>query len=110
LLQVFSNLGGNAIKFTPANGRIELCVAVTDGSVEFMVRDTGPGISPEDLPHVFDRFWQAKKTARSGVGLGLAIAKGIVESHRGQIRVVSELGRGSSFVFTVPVATPTSSG
>jgi signal transduction histidine kinase len=104
LLQVFSNLGGNAIKFTPAKGRIEISAAVANGMVEFMVRDTGPGIAPEELPHVFDRFWQAKKAARSGVGLGLAIAKGIVESHGGRICAMSELGRGSSFVFTVPVS------
>lgn len=104
LLQVFSNLGGNAIKFTPAKGRIEIRAAVASGMVEFIVQDTGPGIAPEELPHVFDRFWQAKKTARSGVGLGLTIAKGIVESHGGRIRAVSELGRGSSFVFTVPVS------
>jgi len=106
LLQVFSNLGGNAIKFTPANGRIEIR-ATTGGegaTVEFTIRDSGPGIASEDLPHVFDRFWQAKKAARSGVGLGLAIVKGIVESHGGNVRVESEPGRGSCFAFTLPVA------
>jgi signal transduction histidine kinase len=105
LLQVFSNLGGNAIKFTPENGRIEIRAIVRDTSVEFSVLDTGPGISSEDLPHIFDRFWQAKKAASSGVGLGLAIAKGIVESHGGGIRVESTPGRGSCFAFTLPVAT-----
>jgi len=105
LLQVFSNLGGNAIKFTPENGRIEIRATIRDTTVEFAVRDTGPGIAPEDLPHIFDRFWQARKVARGGVGLGLAIAKGIVESHGGVIRVESEPGGGSCFAFTLPVAT-----
>jgi signal transduction histidine kinase len=105
LLQVFSNLGGNAIKFTPENGRIEIRATARDTAVEFSVRDTGPGIAPEDLPHIFDRFWQSRKAKRAGVGLGLAIAKGIVESHGGGIRVESEPGRGSCFVFTLPVAT-----
>jgi signal transduction histidine kinase len=104
VLQVFSNLGGNAIKFTREEGRIEIHATVRDATVEFAVRDSGPGIAPEDLPHIFDRFWQARKTARAGVGLGLAIAKGIVESHGGGIRVESEPGRGSSFTFTLPVA------
>lgn len=105
ILQVFSNLGGNAIKFTREDGRIEIRAIVRDATVEFAVRDTGPGIAPEDLPHIFDRFWQSRKTARAGVGLGLAIAKGIVESHDGGMRVESELGSGSTFTFTLPVAT-----
>ena len=76
MLQVFSNLGGNAVKFTPEHGRIEISAAVSGGggaTVEFVVRDSGPGIAAADLPHVFDRFWQADKMARSGTGLGLAI-------------------------------------
>ena len=104
ILQVFSNLGGNALKFTPENGRVEMQVAVRHATVEFAVRDTGPGIASEDLPHVFDRFWRPDKATRAGVGLGLAIAKGIVEAHGGDIRVQSELGRGSCFTFTLPVA------
>ena len=105
VLQVFSNLGGNALKFTPEDGRVEIGVTVRDAVVEFGVRDTGPGIASEDLPHIFDRFWQVKKTARAGVGLGLAIAKGIIEAHGGGIRVESAPGRGSCFTFTLPVAT-----
>jgi signal transduction histidine kinase len=105
VLQVFSNLGGNALKFTPENGRIEIRASAREAAVEFAVRDNGPGIPSEDLPHVFDRFWQAKKTARAGVGLGLAIAKGIVEAHGGDIRVESNRGRGSTFTFTLPIAT-----
>jgi len=106
VLQVFSNLGGNAVKFTPENGRVEIHVTVHDAEVEFGVRDTGPGIASDDLPHVFDRFWQQQNTARAGVGLGLAIAKGIVEAHGGGISVESEPGGGSCFTFTLPVATP----
>jgi signal transduction histidine kinase len=105
VLQVFSNLGGNALKFTPENGRVEIRAAGRDAVVEFAVRDTGPGIASEDLPHIFDRFWQAKKTARAGVGLGLAIAKGIIEAHGGAVQVESEPGRGSRFTFTLPIAT-----
>jgi signal transduction histidine kinase len=105
VLQVFSNLGGNAVKFTPADGRVEIRVTVRDAVVEFAIYDTGPGIAPEDLPHVFDRFWQAKRATRAGVGLGLAIAKGIVEAHDGRLRAESEPGRGSCFAFTLPVAT-----
>jgi signal transduction histidine kinase len=105
VLQVFSNLGGNAIKFTPQGGRVEIGASLREAMVEFTVRDSGPGIASEDLPHVFDRFWQADRTARNGAGLGLAIAKGIVEAHSGGIRVESELGGGTSFLFTLPVAT-----
>jgi len=106
LLQVFSNLGGNAVKFTPEGGRVEIRASVRDAMVEFVVHDTGPGINADDLPHVFDRFWRAKKTSRDGAGLGLAIAKGIVEAHGGSIRAESEPGRGSAFTFTLPLAAP----
>lgn len=107
MLQVFSNLGGNAVKFTPADGRIEICATRRETAVEFVIRDTGPGIAAGDLPHIFDRFWKPNKTARAsdGVGLGLAIAKGIVDAHGGAIGVESEPGRGARFTFTVPFAT-----
>jgi signal transduction histidine kinase len=105
VLQVFSNLGGNALKFTPADGRVEIRVVPRDSMMAFEVRDTGPGIATDELPHVFDRFWQSAKGARGGVGLGLAIAKGIVEAHGGSINVTSEPGHGSCFAFTLPVAT-----
>jgi signal transduction histidine kinase len=102
LLQVFSNLGGNAIKFTPDRGKVPL--RVTAGNVvEFAVIDSGPGIAEADIPHVFDRFWQAKATARQGTGLGLAIAKAIVDAHGGTIGVRSQVGTGSEFFFTIPV-------
>jgi signal transduction histidine kinase len=104
LLQVISNLVGNAIKFTPEGGRIDLRAVAAGGEVRFAVADTGPGIPPEQLPHVFGRFWQANRGDRRGIGLGLSIARGIVEAHGGRIWVESDLGEGSTFYFTVPVA------
>ena len=104
ILQVFSNLGGNALKFTAEGGRVEIAARAADASVELSVRDNGPGIPQVDLPHIFDRFWQQKKTARMGIGLGLAIVKAIIAAHGGDIRAESEPGRGSCFTFTLPVA------
>jgi len=101
--RVFSNLIGNAIKFTPAGGTIRVHAARSDNEVVFSVSDTGPGIAPEQLPHVFDRYWQGTRGDRRGAGLGLAIAKGIVEAHGGRIWVESVPGSGSTFRFTVPV-------
>ncbi len=104
ILQVLSNLIGNAIKFTPENGRVTVAVEPLGEVVRVWVRDNGPGI-PEDMkPHVFDRFWQARRTRRKGIGLGLAIAKGIVDAHGGRIGVDSEEGKGSAFWFTLPRA------
>jgi signal transduction histidine kinase len=71
--------------------------------LHFAVSDTGPGIPPDQLPHIFGRFWQANRKDRRGIGLGLAIAKGIVEVHGGRIWVESQLGEGSNFYFTIPV-------
>ena len=102
LLQVFSNLLGNALKFTPPGGTVTLRAAPGSGFVHFSVADTGPGISPEHLDHVFDRFWRARREARGGLGLGLAIARGIVEAHGGRIWAESVVGEGSTFHFTVP--------
>ena len=104
LLQVLGNLLGNAVKFTPASGTITLSAAPAGGEVRFSVADTGAGIEPEHLPHVFDRFWQARHARRAGAGLGLAIARGIVEAHGGRIWVESQPGRGATFHFTVPAA------
>ncbi|MBV9774733.1 MAG: PAS domain S-box protein [Gemmatimonadetes bacterium] len=106
ILQVFTNLVGNAAKFTPAGGRIGIRAWRADGAVCFSVADTGPGIPRADLPRIFDRFWQAKQTAREGTGLGLPIARGIVEAHGGSIRVESTVGEGTTFVFTLPLAPP----
>lgn len=101
LMQVFSNLVGNAIKFTPEGGDVTVELIAADIPT-FSIRDTGPGIALADQGHIFDRFWQAKRTARQGAGLGLAIAKGIVEAHGGEIWVQSTEGRGTTFYFTVP--------
>jgi light-regulated signal transduction histidine kinase (bacteriophytochrome) len=105
LLQVFSNLVGNALKFTPAGGHVSLDVTARDGEAVFVVADDGPGIPDEALPHVFDRFWQATRSPeerRQGAGLGLSIVKGIIEAHGGRVWVDSRLGEGSRFYFSVP--------
>jgi signal transduction histidine kinase/DNA-binding NarL/FixJ family response regulator len=103
VLQVLSNLLGNAVRFSPAGAPVELRAEALDAEVVFTVRDHGPGIAAEDLPRIFDRFWQGVG-ARGGAGLGLAISRGIVESHGGHIRVDSTPRAGSTFSFTLPVS------
>jgi PAS domain S-box-containing protein len=103
--QVLSNLVGNAVKFTPRQGRITVAADRLEAEIRFAVIDTGPGIPPEQVPHIFGRFWQANSSDRRGIGLGLAIAKGIVEAHQGRIWVESQVGLGSTFYFTLPSAT-----
>jgi signal transduction histidine kinase len=100
VLQVLSNLVGNAIHFTPRGGRVTVRMSLDAAAAEVAVTDDGPGIPPEDLSHVFDRYW--KSHSRGGTGLGLAIARGIVEAHGGRIGVESRLGHGSTFTFTLP--------
>ncbi|HEX6911509.1 MAG TPA: ATP-binding protein [Longimicrobium sp.] len=102
VMQVISNLVGNAVKFTPEGGSVTLGARWVGSEVRFSVTDTGPGISPEQLPHVFGRFWQANDADSRGLGLGLSIARGIVEAHGGRIWVESEPGQGSTFHFTLP--------
>jgi signal transduction histidine kinase len=105
VLQVLSNLIGNAMKFTPGGGMITYrAEAQNANTVKITVADTGPGIPKENLGDIFNPYWQAKRTARLGAGLGLPIAKGIVESHGGRIWVESEPGAGTKFFFTLPVA------
>ena len=104
VLQVLSNLIGNAMKFTPPGGMITCRAESQDGKVLFTVADNGPGIPRENLGDIFNPYWQAKRTARLGAGLGLPIAKGIVESHGGRIWVESTPGDGTKFFFTLPVA------
>jgi PAS domain S-box-containing protein len=103
LLQVFQNLLENALKFTPRNGVITVRAEPAPDAVRLSVRDSGSGIDPEELPHLFDRFWQARKTTKAGAGLGLAIARGIVEAHGGRIQAESRLGVGTTITFTIPV-------
>jgi two-component system, sensor histidine kinase and response regulator len=101
ILQVLSNLMGNALKFTPAGGRVTLRLEREGGEARFIVADTGIGIPREDLPRIFDRFWHAGEGG--GSGLGLAIAQGIVQAHGGEITAESA-GHGATFVFTLPLA------
>jgi PAS domain S-box-containing protein len=102
VVQVLSNLLSNAFKFTPPGGRVRVHARQIGPEVEVMVEDRGCGMSEEQVAHVFDRFWQAAPADRGGLGLGLAIAKGIVEASGGRIWVESSLGKGSRFFFTLP--------
>lgn len=103
LQQVFSNLIGNAIKFTPERGSITARVSRSNGDVVFSVSDTGGGIPKADVSRLFDPYWQAN-TNRSGAGLGLSIVKAIVEAHRGRVWVETDEGTGSSFHCALPAA------
>jgi len=107
--EVLGNLISNAFKFTPRGGRVALSVAAANGNVVITVADTGAGISPEQLPHIFDKFYQADNQAQAaskGTGLGLAIAKEIVEAHGGHTTVGSTVGEGTTFVVTLPIDAP----
>jgi signal transduction histidine kinase len=97
-VQVLSNLLSNALKVTPRNGAITLGA---EPSGVFYVRDTGPGIEPDELPRLFERYWRSKHSTYKGAGLGLSIAKGIVDAHGGTISVTSAPGAGSTFRFTL---------
>ena len=103
VMQVLSNLIGNALKFTPPGGRISVRAALRDAEVLVSVSDTGPGIPHEHLDHIFNPYWQAKRAERLGAGLGLPIARGIVEAHGGRIWAESEPGEGTTFFFTLPL-------
>jgi signal transduction histidine kinase len=103
VLRVFSNLLGNAIKFSPTGAAIDVRAKELGGEILFSVKDNGPGISPEHLPHAFDRYWQQTSDSR-GTGLGLYIAKGIVEAHGGRIWIDSVVGQGTEVQFTLPSA------
>ena len=104
LLQLIDNLVGNALKFTPPGGRVVLSAEIEHERVRFGVRDTGPGIPEEQRVRLFEPFWQGRSSDRRGIGLGLAIARGIAESHGSHLWVESTLGEGSHFMFTVPLA------
>lgn len=104
LLEVLENLIGNALKFTGQRGSITVGAGRKDDKVAIWVKDSGAGIAPEQMPHIFDRFWQAKKKERRGIGLGLSISKAIVEAHGGEIWAESTLGMGTTFFFTIPAA------
>jgi PAS domain S-box-containing protein len=106
LVQVLSNLVSNAVKFTDPGGRILISARAANDVVTVTVADTGHGIAAEHLPHIFDRFWQAQREGRKGLGLGLAIARGIIDAHGGRIWCESKPGAGTTFLFTLPAARP----
>jgi signal transduction histidine kinase len=104
IVQVLSNMIANALKFTNRGGRVRVEVVDQGDAVRFSVDDTGSGIPADQMPRVFDRFWQADQRASiRGSGLGLSIAKGIIDAHGGRIWVESQVGTGSTFYFTIPV-------
>ena len=100
--QVLSNLIGNAIKFTPEGGTVTLRARSRDGALSVTIADTGRGIAPDDLAHIFDRYWRSKGSEQGGTGLGLYIAKGIVEAHGGRVWAEGS-PHGATFVFTLPI-------
>jgi len=102
--QTLSNLVGNAIKFSPSGSKIVVLARKESDGVLISVLDNGTGITPDQLPRVFDRYWQSSRTDRQGAGLGLAIAKGIVETHGGKIWIESKAGKGTTASFTLPAA------
>jgi signal transduction histidine kinase len=103
LIQMVGKLTGNALKFTPPKGKVVVRILAEAGGVRISVSDTGRGIAPERLPLIFDRAANARWTPRDGPGLGLAIVRGLVELHRGEISARSTVGQGSTFVFTLPL-------
>lgn len=102
IYQVLGNLVGNSIKFTPSGGLITVGSMLSGSEVRFFVQDTGPGIPTDQIPRLFERYWQAKETAQKGHGLGLNIARSIIEAHGGKIWAESKVGNGSVFWFTLP--------
>ena len=104
LHRVLENLIGNAIKFTGAGGQITVGATGKDSDLLVWVRDSGSGIAPEHVPHIFDRYWSAARAERHGTGLGLSICRGIVEAHNGRIWVESTPGNGTTMFFTLPAS------
>ncbi len=104
VLRVLSNLVGNAIKFTPPGGSVTLRAELDGDTVRMAIKDTGPGIATAQLDHIFDQYWQGRSGDSRGVGLGLAIARGIVEAHGGRIWAESQEGHGTTIWFELPVA------
>ena len=107
LRQVLDNVIGNAIKYSSANGEIQISIHFEENQIILRVTDQGPGIPPSDQPHIFDKFYRGTNITSEveGSGLGLAIVKNIVESHQGRIWVESTVGKGSSFFIVLPVVT-----
>lgn len=109
LHRVLANLLANAVRHTPAGGDVQLSAMACDGTIAIAVADSGEGIAPEDLPHVFERFFRGDRSrsrASGGAGLGLAIARGLVQAHGGSIAVESQPGEGATFTLRLPVEPP----
>ena len=105
LHQVIANLLSNALKFTPPGGEVEMTLSAAEGAARLEVSDSGPGIAPDDLPHVFDRLWRGTRAAGTvGSGIGLAVAAELARAHGGSIEVTSEPGRGARFCLILPLA------
>ncbi|MBC7702079.1 MAG: ATP-binding protein [Massilia sp.] len=108
LYQVIANLVVNAVKFTPEGGRVDVAAELDSQSsgrlVRFSVTDNGAGMSEDHLSHIFERYWRVREANPKGTGLGLYIARGVVEAHGGTIWAESELGRGTTMYFTLPHA------
>ncbi|HET7754706.1 MAG TPA: ATP-binding protein [Anaeromyxobacteraceae bacterium] len=104
VIQVLQNILGNALKMVAAGRAVRVVATVQGDELVVSVADEGPGIPPEDLPHVFERYWRGKRASYEGTGLGLAIARGIIEAHGGRIWVESEAGKGATFSFSLPFA------
>ena len=105
LSRAVSNLVSNALRHTPAGGKISVCASRANGGTEITVSDSGEGIAPADIPYLFDRFYRSEKSRSrqtGGAGLGLAITRGIVEAHHGSISVESTPGSGSKFIIRIP--------
>ncbi|MDP4182102.1 MAG: ATP-binding protein, partial [Bacillota bacterium] len=103
--QVLVNLISNALKYTPEGGKVNISTQANEKTVEISVKDNGNGISPDDLPFIFERFYRADKSRNrltGGSGIGLTIAKAIVEAHKGNITVKSEHGQGTEFIVSLP--------
>lgn len=107
LEMALANLLDNALKFTPAGGRVQISARPQGEGVQIVVEDTGSGIAPVDQPHIFERFYRGANSAAPGSGLGLAIVQGIVQAHGGAVRVASQPGQGSRFVVELPTRRPT---
>ena len=109
ITQVLTNLVDNAIKFTPEKGAVAIAIVALEKEVQCEVRDTGVGVTPENLPKVFEKFQQFSRTAgpgEKGFGLGLSIVKGIIEMHGGRVWIESEPGKGTRVIFTLPLFDP----
>jgi signal transduction histidine kinase len=103
ITQVFYNLMGNAVKFSPANSAIAVNMSVSDSQLTVEIRDQGPGIPKENLEKIFQKYWKIKTNTKGGAGLGLYIARKIVESHGGKLRADSQEGHGTQLTMTLPL-------